>query len=284
MSGTSASGGVLAIDIGSSRTKLGWFAPPGACEDKPATELPIAAPKLPEPTLSFAVECSVENCHQGIAAIRDWVEQELTAEAQVFFASVRPNIEAPLVEMFGKLGWNAPRKLTYQDLPLEIRVDAPEKVGIDRLLNAVAVNRLRDPATPAIVVDLGTAGTVDLVATDGAFEGGAIIPGVTLSARALHGATASLPELERTEESETIPAVGKNTKQAIASGLHWGAVGAVTELVTRIAQECEVAPQLFATGGGVAAIVPYLGTQAGPAKHVPHMILSTICTIARQSE
>ncbi len=282
MSGTDTIGGILAIDVGSSRTKLGWFAPLSACEDKPATELPIAAPKLPEPTLHLAVDCSEENRERGLAAIRHWLEQEILEELEVVLASVRPNIESPLLELFSDLGWNSPRKLSYRDLPLEIRVDAPEKVGIDRLLNAVAVNRLRDQKSPAIVVDLGTAGTVDLVAADGAFEGGTILPGMTLSARALHVATASLPELDQIDANQTIPVVGKNTEEAIASGLHWGAVGAISELVTRIAEQCEVAPQLFVTGGGVAAIVPHLGTKAGPAKHIPHMILSTICTIARE--
>ena len=83
--------------------------------------------------------------------------------------------------------------LAAGDLPLEVRLERPDMVGIDRLVDAVAVNRLRDAGRPAVIVDVGTAITVDLVSADGAFLGGAILPGIQMSARAMHEFTDLLP-------------------------------------------------------------------------------------------
>ena len=66
--------------------------------------------------------------------------------------------------------------LTSGDLPLVVKLPRPDMVGVDRLLDALAANRLRTPGRPAVVVDVGSAITVDLVDADGAFLGGAILP------------------------------------------------------------------------------------------------------------
>jgi type III pantothenate kinase len=104
-------------------------------------------------------------------------------------------------------------------------------VGIDRLLDAVAANRLRHPAAPAVVVDVGTAITVDLVAADGSFQGGAILPGIAMSARALHAFTDLLPLVDVRELSSPPPPLGTSTVAALQSGLFWGAVGAIRQLL-----------------------------------------------------
>ena len=89
--------------------------------------------------------------------------------------------------------------LASGDLPLVVRLERPDMVGIDRLVNAVAVNRLRDAGRSAVIVDVGTAITVDLVSADGAFLGGAILPGIQMSARALHHFTDLLPSVDVSE-------------------------------------------------------------------------------------
>ena len=268
--------GILAIDVGSSRTKLGWFAPPAACLDKPTMDLPIAAPRLAEPTATLAIEHHLHESGAGLQSMANWLEIELSAEPQTVVASVRPEIDSVLGQLWSELHWDEPQQLSHSDLALDIRVDHPEWVGIDRLLNAVGVNRLRDPTKPAIVVDVGTAVTVDLVAADGAFEGGAIMPGVSLAADALHSATASLPRIDASGFRQPVSVVGKNTERAIASGLHWGAVGAIGELIARMAPTGNDVAQLFVTGGGAEAIVPHLGNQEGPANFVRHLTLSAI--------
>ena len=94
-------------------------------------------------------------------------------------------LSAVLADWAKQSGEDCPiRQLTYRDVPLTIRVDEPARVGIDRLLAALAADRLRQRDRAAIVVDLGTAITVDLVDADGAFAGGAILPGIATSARA----------------------------------------------------------------------------------------------------
>ena len=271
--------GLLAIDVGSSRLKLGWFPPASACSEKPENELAIAAPQLREPELSFAIDHGSNLAGSSRDAIYHWLKDEVQGKPPVVLASVRPVVAAAIQELLAELSWSAARQLTYQDLPLRIEVDAPERVGIDRLLDAVGANRLRDSSRPAIVVDLGTAGTVDLISEDGTFQGGSILPGMSLSAKALHGATASLPQLEEEGLGNGISAVGKNTEAAIASGLFWGTVGAINELIARLVEQCETAPHLFVTGGGASNVLRYLKAPEGSAKFLPQLILSSICVV-----
>ncbi len=270
--------GFLAIDVGSSRVKLGWFPPPGECTSELQPSLfPIAAPKLPQPEATLAVS------HRGgvdfKAEINEWLGEFDATESRRFVASVHPGATVVVQEIFA----GDMRVLTNSDLPIEVRVDQPECVGIDRLLNAVAVNRLRQSQQPAIVVDLGTACTVDLISAEGAFEGGAILPGATLSAAALHSGTATLPQL--TAESFDIPpaVVGKSTQAAISSGLYWGIIGAVHELVARISLESTEPPQLFLTGGEASRLVAHLTNHVQKPRHIPNLVLAGIAIVANDS-
>ena len=124
--------------------------------------------------------------------------------------------------------------VTSGDLPLEVKLPRPDMVGVDRLLDGFAANRLRSPGRPAVVVDVGSAITVDLVDAAGAFLGGAILPGIAMSARALHEFTDLLPQIDMAELAEPPPALGTVTVAAMRSGLFWGAVGAVRQLVEQL--------------------------------------------------
>ncbi len=274
--------GFLGIDVGSSRVKLGWFPPVGECTSDPSplltqpSLLPIAAPKLPQPEATLAVS----HCDGGdmAAKISAWLEPFAATELPRFVASVHPGATATVGEIFA----GDMRVLTADDLPLPVRVEHPERVGIDRLLSAVAVNQLRASGQPAIVVDLGTACTVDFISSDGAFEGGTILPGTTLSAAALHTGTATLPQLS-TDNFDAPPAVvGKSTQAAIASGIYWGLVGAVRELVDRITRESTKVPQLFVTGGEAARLVAQLESESQPPRHLPNLVLSGIAIVAEE--
>ena len=97
-------------------------------------------------------------------------------------------------------------------LPIELRVDFPERVGLDRVLNGVAACVLLKPGQAGIVVDSGTTVTVNAVA-DGGFLGGAILPGFELSAKALHEYTALLPLMEHHRLYDSVPStIGRNTQ------------------------------------------------------------------------
>ncbi len=178
--------------------------------------------------------------------------------------------------------------LAADDLPLKVRLPRPDMVGIDRLVDAVAVNRLRHPGQPAAIVDVGTAITVDLVSAEGVFLGGAILPGIEMSARALHCFTDLLPPVDTSDLGPPPPPVGADTVSAIQSGLYWGAIGAIRELVQR---QCETADgaslggsstatqtQVFLTGGAGAAVADLLGPTA---RHVPNLTLTGIALAAK---
>lgn len=143
-------------------------------------------------------------------------------------------------------------------LGIRIDVDAPHRVGWDRLLNAIAAQQIRDSRQAAVIVDSGTAVTVDFLDAAGAFRGGAILPGIGMSARALHQYTALLPLIPAPDVTVTIPdPVGRNTIPAMRSGLYWGHVGAVRELVTRMVAEAPGA-MVIVTGGAGDAVIPHL--------------------------
>ncbi len=161
--------------------------------------------------------------------------------------------------------------LTSGDLPLAVKLPRPDMVGVDRLLDALAANRLRTPGCPAVVVDVGSAITVDLLDAAGAFCGGAILPGIAMSARALHEFTDLLPQIDMAELAEPPDALGTATVAAMRSGLFWGAVGAVRQLVEQL------------TGHKGSRGVPHRRSRPGrraahgpAARFVPHLTMAGI--------
>jgi type III pantothenate kinase len=127
---------------------------------------------------------------------------------------------------------------------IQIRIENPSEVGADRVANTAAVHKLY--GGPAIVIDLGTATTFDVVSKDGDYLGGAIAPGLGISAEALVRRTARLPKVELIFPAR---AIGNNTVTAMQSGLVIGYVGLVKELVERLKKELPGGPKVIATGG-----------------------------------
>ena len=146
------------------------------------------------------------------------------------------------------------RRIAHGDLPLEVRVAEPHRVGIDRLAGAAAAALAKDPGRPAIVVDCGTATTVNLVAATGAFLGGAILPGPALMARALAEGTSRLPEVTALDHAPPPPLPGRSTQEAIAAGIGWGIRGAVARLVAEARRSFAEDPQVILTGGSAGIV------------------------------
>ena len=117
-------------------------------------------------------------------------------------------------------------------MPLAVRVDRPNEVGADRLVNALAAQRLY--GTPAVVVDFGTATTFDCVAADGAYVGGAIAPGLELGLEALATRTAKLPRIELRAPAR---AIGRDTVSAMQAGAVFGYQALAAGLLSRIRRE-----------------------------------------------
>ena len=130
------------------------------------------------------------------------------------------------------------------DWGFAIKVDNPEEVGADRLLNSLA--GWAQIGGPLIIVDLGTATTFDVVDVDGAYLGGVIAPGINLSVGALHQAAARLPRIGIGRPQAVI---GRATVPAMQSGIYWGYVGLIEGIVTRIKGEYGGPMKVIATGG-----------------------------------
>ena len=131
------------------------------------------------------------------------------------------------------------------DLGIEVRVERPDQVGEDRVVNAVAAHARY--GGPLIVIDFGTATTFDVIGEDGAYEGGVIAPGINLSLEALDRAAAKLPRIAIKEPPQRV--IGQATVPAMESGAYWGYVGLIEGLVTRIKAEDGRALKVVATGG-----------------------------------
>ena len=117
-------------------------------------------------------------------------------------------------------------------LELKVNIDNPEEAGADRIVNSFAVKCLN--LYPAIVIDFGTATTFDLVGIDGSYNGGIIAPGVNLSLEALYLAAARLPKVTLKPLSNKNSIIGKNTVNAMESGIYWGYVSMIEGLINKI--------------------------------------------------
>lgn len=134
------------------------------------------------------------------------------------------------------------------ELGIPVRINKPSEAGADRLVNAIGAH-LVYPGD-LIVIDSGTATTFDIIAADGAFEGGAIAPGINLSLQALHEAAAMLPRIAIQRPERVI---GKDTVSNMQSGVFWGYVGLIEGMVTRIKAEWG-RPMTVVGTGGVASL------------------------------
>jgi type III pantothenate kinase len=154
----------------------------------------------------------------------------------------------------------------YRELPLRVAVEHPERVGIDRLLNAVAASARVGQGTSAIVIDAGSAVTVDLIDDDGVFRGGSIFPGLRLMARALHGDTAQLPLVEDLTAAE-VP--GPDTAAAIRAGIYHAVCGGIDRLVELMSNRTPSA-RVFLAGGDTHLAA---GLRCGPEVVGPALTL-----------
>ncbi len=284
---------ITAVDVGNARIKFGRFNAYGKPQQKPMepeqgaptrrSETPLLVEALPAPTSTV----TLDGGRPRFEELADWLGPAAQEGVSWWIGSVNRRATTAVLDWLRAARPHDPvTLLSSADLPLAVRLPDPDKVGVDRLLDAVAANALRAPGCPAVVVDVGTAITVDLVAPDGAFCGGAIVPGITMSARALHDFTDLLPQIEAAELREPPPAVGTSTIDAMRSGLFWFAVGAIRELIARMTAEQEPSgppespPHVFLTGGAGEAVAALLGPRA---RLVPHLTLAGIALTARTS-
>jgi type III pantothenate kinase len=230
---------LLAVDIGNTNVTIGLFNSGRLVASRRAATHPRSSAD------------ALEHLLDGLIRLDDAAFADVSAIA---CASVVPN----LTDAIETIAARRERSLVVASagtVPLAIRVDRPSDPGADRLVNALAAARLH--GTPAVVVDFGTATTLDCVAADGAYVGGAIAPGLELGLEALAARTAKLPRIEL-----RIPdrAIGRDTVSAMQSGTIFGyqalAAGLLARVRAELADAADVQPRdvkAILTGGLSAA-------------------------------
>ncbi len=166
-------------------------------------------------------------------------------------SSVVPPLQATLKEMIeGNFGVIPLLIEPGIKTGMPILYENPKEVGADRIVNAVAA--IEQYGKPTIVVDFGTATTFDVISERGEYLGGAIAPGISISAEALFQRAAKLPRIDIARPKE---AIGKSTVTSMQSGLYYGYLSLVEGMLARIKAEMSVDPIVVATGGLAHLIV-----------------------------
>lgn len=226
---------LLAVDVGNTETVLGIFR-----DDELAWHWRLAT--VPERTadeLALLFGGFLE--HQGLS-----FDRHVTG---VVISSVVPTATQSLREMVrGYFHFTPVVVEPGVKTGVSVLTDNPKEVGADRIVNALAA--FTKYGGPAIVVDFGTATTFDAISEAGEYVGGAIAPGIQISARALYERTARLPRIELSAPRSV---VGKNTVESLQSGIVFGYSAMVDGMVERLAKELGT-PSVIATGG-LASIV-----------------------------
>jgi len=159
------------------------------------------------------------------------------------------SVVPPLNPVFQKLIQRLFKKRALEVSPgirtgMSILYDNPHEVGADRIASAVAARERY--GSPCIVVDFGTATTFDAVSSKGEYMGGAIAPGIQISAEALYHKTAKLPRIEIKKIEK---AIGKSTVSSMHSGLYFGYVGLISNIIKEMKKELGEKAKVIGTGG-----------------------------------
>lgn len=227
---------LLAIDVGNSNTVMGLFESPA--EHGPAAI--VADWRITTPHKRTPDELGV--LLQTLFAMRGIRMEDVHGVA---IASVVPPLDACLREVCETCFKMRPLFIEPGvKTGLPVLTDNPAEVGADRVVNCVAAYELL--GGPAIVVDLGTATTFDVVSKQGAFLGGAIAPGLGISADALFTRAARLTRVEIKKPAKII---GTSTTDNIQIGLYYGYIGLVDGILERLIHELGPETKVIATGG-----------------------------------
>ena len=257
--GEAPRGTVLVADVGNSRIKLAVVRP--------------AADGLPQIEQRHDLDSHGVCCDEFEA----WLMTAAPAAATVLIASVYDAAAAKLEAAIASVSATRHRPVHQQrlaagDFPLKIALAEPNRVGIDRLAAAAAACRLKPAHRGCVVIDCGTAATVDAVSADGRFLGGAILPGPALMARSLCDGTSLLPEVSALGESVPPMMPGRSTNEAIAVGVGFGIRGGIVRLVDEARRVVGDDAGVFLTGGWRAAV---RGELAGVTE-LPDLVLAGI--------
>lgn len=240
--GSCAGDAVVLADVGNTRLKLALFNLAAAGEGR----LPAVVYRQDFDSQRFRPE-----------NLERWLVAVAPGPAVILVASVHDAAAARLEAAVAEISATRhrpirQRRIGHLDLPIEVALPDPTRVGIDRVAAAAAAVVVR-PGTAAVIVDCGTAATVDMVSAGGRFLGGAILPGPALMARVLAEGTSRLPAVAALAEGPPPPMPGRNSEEAIAAGIGLGMRGAVTRLVAEARALLPDAVTILT--GGAASVV-----------------------------
>lgn len=175
-------------------------------------------------------------------------------EASAVKSAILSSVVPPLTPVFQELTWNLFQVKALVVGPglktgMPILYENPLEVGADRVVSAVAA--YSKYGGPCIVVDFGTATTFDAVSSAGEYLGGAIAPGMQIAAEALYRKTAKLPRIEIRKPHK---AIGRTTEASMQSGLYYGYIGLISEIIKEMKKELGEEPKVVSTGGSAALI------------------------------
>ncbi len=232
---------LLALDVGNTNVVMGLFDP----SQGPRSPL-LASWRMATSRERTSDEYGLTSL--GMLAQRGIGAQDI---GHVVISSVVPPLN-PVLERWLRVYFHAEPFWIGHHITtgLKILLDNPEELGADRIVNAVAGIELF--GVPLVAVDFGTATTFDVVSAGCEYLGGIITPGIGISSEALFQRASRLPRVEITEPARL---VGKNTVQAMQSGLYFGYVGLVDGILARLL-EAHPGSQVIATGGLARVISP----------------------------
>lgn len=221
---------LLVVDIGNSNVVSGLFA---------GSQL-IAHWRLATDTRRTADEYAM-----NLDSLFRWAGQASAAVKHVIISSVVPSM-TPTFEDLARRYYGVEALVVgpSTDIGMRVEYENPQEVGADRLVNAVAAYARY--GGPLVVVDLGTATTFDAISEGGSYLGGAISPGIGISAEALFQRAARLSRVRLVSPAH---AIGRTTETSLQSGIIFGFAGQVDAMVRRIAAELEGRVRVIATGG-----------------------------------
>ncbi len=221
---------LLAVDIGNTNVTVGVF------EDEELRATWRMATGINQMADEYAVLLLNLLRHQGL---------DTSDIKEVALCSVVPPLLGTFDELFQRYFHISPLVVEAGiKTGVRIRMDNPREVGADRIVNAAAAHHLYSGSV--IIVDLGTATTFDTISKEGDYLGGAIAPGIVISAEALFARTAALRRVELVRPKS---AIGTNTITAMQSGIVFGYVGLIEGIVARIQEELGEKALVVATGG-----------------------------------
>ena len=264
---------VLLADVGNSRIKLARL-------DDAA--LGAAAGERGLPGITRRQDLDSHRFHPD--NLERWLLAAAPGPAVILVASVYEGAAARLEAAVAEISATRhrpirQRRIGHADLPLEVRLPEPHRVGIDRLAGAAAAGLVTPAGSPAVLVDCGTATTVDLMSADGAFLGGAILPGPLLMARALAEGTSRLPAVAALAGGGLPTMPGRSTEEAIAAGVGLGMRGAIARLVAAGREALGGEAITILTGGWASSVRDALPE----ATEIPDLVLTGVALAAARA-